>query len=134
MKKASIVGLWSPASAEVDVSSELSMFGVVAMNMDTSYTILPGDEEWDREMGGMGDMEFTADGKAISDGDTSSYTYSGNILIMIEEEEGVEMLDTFTCLLTATTLQMSQEFNEYEEEEGMSSSTSFKMTINAVRK
>lgn len=129
VKKPSIVGVWSPESIEVDMSSKASMGGVVFVDMDTSYTMLPGDEEWEG-----GDMEYTADGKAITDGDTSSYTYSGNILIMSYEEEGVEMLDTFTCLVSATTLQMSQEeFNEYEEE-GMSSSTSVKMTMNAVRK
>ena len=53
------------------------------------------------EAGFEGNIEFTDDGLAITD-DTSSYTYSNNVLTIDEDL-------TFTCSLTSTSLSLTME-------------------------
>ena len=126
-----IVGVWSTKSVDVDMSYSVIQGSQVVEEMDTSYTMLPGDEEFaDFD----DDMEFTADGKAIVDGDTSSYTYSGNVLKLTEVEDGTEEVTTFECVVTATSLKMTIEESDEWADEFHSYSESYKTTLNAERK
>lgn len=129
--KASIVGVWAPKFIDMEMSFKVSMGSMVLQEMDTSYTVSPGDEEF---ADFADNMEFTADGKAISDGDTSSYTYSGNVLKITDvEEDGTEEVTTFECVVTATSLKMTIEESEESVDDGMSYSNRYKMTLNAER-
>ena len=126
-----ILGVWSTKSIESEMSITVSEGSLVLQEIDTSYTSLPGDEDF------PDNLEFTADGKTIFDGDTSSYTYSGNVLIITHEDENegeVEIWeDTFECVVTATSLKMTSEESGEWEDEFYSYSESYKMTINAER-
>ena len=130
VEKASIVGVWSAKSMEMEMSVKTDMGILGSSEKDTSYTVLPGDDEWD-EWELDGDIEFTADGKMIEGVDTSSYNYSGNVLIVVDEEASA---DTFQCFVTTTTLEMIMEEKEEELYDGVSYSSSYKATINADRK
>ena len=126
VEKASIVGVWSAKSMEMEMSVKMDMGILGSSEEDTSYTVLPGDDEWELD----GDIEFTADGKMIEGVDTSSYNYSGNVLIVLDEEASA---DTFQCFVTTTTLEMIMEEKEEELFDGGSYSYSYKATINADR-
>jgi hypothetical protein len=126
VEKASIVGVWSAKSVEVDMSVKTDMSIPGSSEKDTSYTVLPGDDEWEFD----DDIEFTADGKMVEGVDTSSYSYSGNVLIVLDEEASA---DTFQCFVTTTTLEMIFEEKGEELFDGGSYSYSYKGTINANR-
>ena len=136
--KASIVGAWSPKSIDIELSVKVNI-----EELDSSYTVLPGDEEFIEVLEFIEVMEFTADGKLIAGSDTGSYTYSGNVLTTTLDEE-----QTWECVVTATSLKMTSEESDewveeeysYDEESGewvaveYSNSIYSKMTINAERK
>jgi len=126
VSSASIVGVWSATSMNFEISTSIEMGGFT-LEEDTNYTVLPTDDEWDLE----GDLEFTADGKAIENGDTVSYTYVGNELTIYEEGEEEEQV--YQCTVTSTNLEMVSEESMVEEEDGIIMNTSYKVTINAVR-
>ena len=113
---ASIVGTWSPTSAEVNYSA--SMGGMILM--DTSYTTTSSDQDWE-----FTDVTFTADGQMIMDGDTIQYSYSGNVLTTTEDGE----TETNTCTVTSTDMVVI--LNDTEEEDGMTLTSN--VTINHTR-
>lgn len=112
----SIVGTWTPTSAAV--IANVSMSGITLL--DTSYTMTPSNEEWD-----FTDVEFTADGQMIMDGDTMQYSYSGNVLTVTEDDETV----TSTCTVTSTDMVVI--LNDTEEEDGMTMTSD--ITLNHSR-
>jgi hypothetical protein len=128
VEKASIVGVWSAKSLEVDIFNSVKMdMGIPGSSEeDTSYTLLPGDEGWDLD----DDIEFTADGKMVEGVDTSSYSYSGNVLIVLDEEASA---DTFQCFVTTTTLEIIYEEKGEELFDGGSYSYNYKQILNANR-
>ena len=102
--------------------------GVEVDSENDSFTMTPEDDEWD-----MSDVELTADGQWIEDGDTNSYSHSGNILT-VTDDEGTE---TFTCTVTSTSLTVigggtEEETIDYNGQEGILTQT-FNMTINSTR-
>ena len=124
----SIVGTWSPTSAEIDYSQTLTVAGNVVESGDTTYTMTPTSEEWMWE-----NAEFTSDGQMISDGDTNSYTQSGTVLTITEDDE----TETHTCTITSTTLTVimsnsEEEIIDYMGQEGIIS-TNYNMTLNCTR-
>jgi len=112
----SIVGTWTPTSAAV--IANVSMSGITFL--DTSYTMTPSNEEWD-----FTDVEFTADGQMIMDGDTMQYSYSGNVLTVTEDDE----TETSTCTVTSTDMVVI--LNDTEEEDGMTMTSD--ITLNHSR-
>jgi len=112
----SIVGTWSPTSAAVNYS--VTMGGVILM--DTSYTTTSSDPEWE-----FTDVEFTADGQMIMDGESMSYSHSGNVLTITEGGE----TETNTCTVTSTDMVVI--LNDTEEEDGMTETSN--ITINHTR-
>jgi hypothetical protein len=124
----SIVGGWTPTSAEIDYSQTLTVAGNVVESGDTTYTMTPTSEEWEFE-----NAEFTSDGQMISDGDTNSYTHSGTVLTITEDDE----TETHTCTITSTTLTVimsnsEEEIIDYMGQEGIIS-TNYNMTLNCTR-
>ena len=110
------VGVWSPTSVDVESSTKvLNADSEVLVDMDTSFTALPGDAVIDFP----DKVEFTADGKFIDDGDTSSYTYSGNVLTVTHEyEAGETEVDTWEFVVTDTSLKMTmEESDEWDDQE-----------------
>ena len=112
----SIVGVWTPTSAAVNYN--VTMGGM--MLMDTSYTMTPTDEEWD-----LTDVEFTADGQRIMDGESIPYSYSGNTLTITEDNE----IETHTCTVTSTDMVLIM--NDTEVEDGMTITSN--ITLNLTR-
>jgi hypothetical protein len=112
----SIVGTWSPTSAAVNYS--VTMGGVILM--DTSYTTTSSDPEWE-----FTDVEFTADGQMIMDGESIQYSHSGNVLTTTEDGE----TETNTCTVTSTDMVVI--LNDTEEEDGMTETSN--ITINHTR-
>ena len=112
----SIVGTWTPTSAAVNYT--VTMGGM--MLMDTSYTMTPSDEEWE-----FTDVEFTADGQMIMDGESIQYSHSGNTLTITEDGE----TETNTCTVTSTNMVVI--FNDSEEEDGMTLNS--EITLNHTR-
>ena len=112
----SIVGIWTPTSAAVNYSA--SMGGVTLM--DTSYTTTSSDEDWE-----FTDVEFTADGQMIMDGESIQYSHSGNVLTITEDGE----TETNTCTVTSTDMVVI--LDDTEEEDGMTMTSN--ITINHTR-
>ena len=112
----SIVGTWSPTSAAVNYSA--SMGGMILM--DTSYTTTSSDPEWD-----FPDVEFTANGQMIMDGDSIPYSHSGNVLTITEDGE----TETNSCTVTSTDMVVI--LDDTEEEDGMTLNS--EITLNHTR-
>jgi hypothetical protein len=110
-----IVGVWTPTSVDKDSSTTTTIAGEIVYEFDFgdgleiltysgSQTMTP--EEADME----GTMEFTADGYAIFAGeDTSLYTYSNDMLIIIDEDEEMELACTFTETDLTLTMEESMD-------------------------
>ena len=98
----SIVGIWTPTSVTQDSSLTTIIDGETVTDlmgeiMTYSGTLTMTPEEADIE----GDAEFTADGEFITDDEISSYTYSNNVVTIIDEDgESME----FTCTFTGSDL------------------------------
>ena len=106
-----IVGVWTPTSVDKDSSMTTTIAGEIIDVFDfgdgpeiLSYS---GSETMTPEEADMqGNMEFTADGYAIFEGEDSSlYTYSNDMLIIIDEGEEME----FACTFTKTDLTITME-------------------------
>ena len=122
----SIVGVWTPTSMDSHMSNTVTSYGIVIAEIDTSFTMLPTDPEWE-----LSEMEFTEDGFYIEDGDTiGTYTHSGDLLTIIDSE-GEE---TSICEVTSTNITLTSEETEVEEEDGMTYSMYSKMIFYGVRK
>ena len=112
----SIVGTWSPTSAAINYSA--TMGGIFLM--DTSYTTTPADTSWE-----FTDIEFTADGQMIMDGESIPYSHSGNVLTITEDGE----TETNSCTVTSTDMVVI--LDDTEEEDGMTMTSN--ITINHTR-
>ena len=123
----SIVGVWTPTSVSVTQSMSVTVMGQIVDSYDTTFTAAPAD------IGMDGDVEFTADGNMYNDGDTNSYTYSGNVLTVTEDGE----TETRSCTVTSTSLTvMFSETETYTEDYMGQEATiteSWDMTLNATR-
>ena len=99
---ASIVGVWTPTSVVLDSSLTTTIDGEIVYELGGEVVSWAGSETMTPEEAGFeGNIEFTDDGLAITD-DTSSYTYSNNVLTIDEDL-------TFTCSLTSTSLSLTME-------------------------
>jgi hypothetical protein len=123
----SIVGVWTPTSISVTQSMSATVMGQIVDSFDTTFTAAPAD------VGMEGDVEFTNDGSMYNDGDTNSYTYSGNVLTVTEDGE----TETRSCTVTSTSLTvMFSETETYTEDYMGQEATiteSWDMTLNATR-
>jgi len=77
--------------------------GPEILSYSGSQTMTP--EEADIE----GNIEFTADGLAITDGENDSYTYLNNVLTI--DSAGVVMM-AFNCSVTSTSLTLTMESSQ----------------------
>ena len=110
-----IVGTWTPTSVVQDSSLTTTIAGEIVYEFDFgdgleiltysgSQTMTPEEAEME------GTMEFTADGYAIFAGeDTSLYTYSNDMLIIIDEDEEMELACTFTETDLTLTMEESMD-------------------------
>jgi len=130
----SIVGTWTPTSLSVTSSMSVVISGVTVDSFDTTFTMTPTDEGWDFPIS----FEFTTDGAMyVDEGDgmvtTNSYTYSGNLLT-VTDDEGTE---TSTCTVTSTGLAIMDIDTETYTEDYMGQEATitenFDMTLNCTR-
>ena len=112
----SIVGTWSPTSAAINYSA--TMGGIFLM--DTSYTTTPADTSWE-----FTDVEFTAGGQMMMDGESIPYSHSGNVLTITEDGE----TETNSCTVTSTDMVVI--LDDTEDEDGMTMTSN--ITINHTR-
>jgi hypothetical protein len=124
----SIVGTWTPNSSLLEQSETVTVAGVEVYSSDTSYTMTSTDADWE-----FTDVQFTSAGEMISDGDTSSYSHSGNVLTITEDVE----TETHTFTVTSTSLNVimndtEEETIDYMGQEG-TANYSFNMTLNCTR-
>jgi hypothetical protein len=105
----------------------VTVMGQIVDSFDTTFTLAPAD------VGMEGDVEFTTDGNMYNDGDTNSYTYSGNVLT-VTDDEGTE---TRSCTVTSTSLTVMFSDTETYTEDYMGQEAtiteSSDMTLNATR-
>ena len=94
------------------------MGGIILM--DTSYTITSSNPEWE-----FVEVEFTADGQMIMEGESIAYSHSGNVLTTTEDGE----TETNTCTVTSTDMVVI--FNNTDEEDGMTITSN--ITLNHTR-
>ena len=124
----SIVGTWTPTSLSGTSSMSATVLGEIVDEFDTTFTMTPTHAEWE-----FSDMQFTADGQMISDEDTSSYSHSGNVLT-VTDDEGTE---THSCTVTSTSLTVIISDTEtYTEDWGGLEATitqTTDMTLNCTR-
>ena len=103
----SIVGVWTPTFVVMDSSLTTTIDGEIVYELNGEVMTYSGSETMTAEEADMqGDVEFTSDGNFIIDNDTSSYTYSNNVLTI--SEAGEEPM-TFACTFTATNLTITIE-------------------------
>ncbi len=129
-----IVGVWTPTSVSGTSSMTATVSGQIINSFDTTFTMTPTDEGWDFPNG----IEFTTDGTMyVDEGDgmitTNSYTYSGNLLT-VTDEEGPE---TNTCTVTSTSLAVIFSDTETYTEDYMGQEATitenYDMTLNCTR-
>jgi hypothetical protein len=122
-----IVGVWTPISVSGTSSMTVVVLGETVDSFDTTFTMTAAEADMD------GDVEFTADGNMYVDGDTNSYTYSGNVLT-VTDDEGTE---TRSCTVTSTSLTVIFSDTETYTEDYMGQEATITetndMTLNATR-
>lgn len=127
-EKASIVGKWTPNSVDAQLTAKVTVMGIETTVQDTSFTMLPSDPNWDFN----GDMEFTSGGLTIEGGDTTgTYTYSGNQLILTDDNGDSE---TSTAVVTSTSLTVTLEETDVTGDANNNSTMVTKMVLNCTRK
>ena len=123
-----IVGVWTPTSVSGTQSMSVTAMGQIVDSFDTTFTMTAADPEWE-----LTDVEFTADGNMYVDGDTNSYTYSGNVLTITEDGES----ETQACTVTSTSLTVIFSETETYTEDYMGQEATITensdMTLNATR-
>lgn len=111
----SIVGVWTPTSVDQDSSMTTTIAGEVVDELNGEVMTYSGHETLTPEEAGIeGNIEFTTDGKVITD-DTSSYIYSNNILTITDDDGTITTLPcTFTATNLTATFEMSMDtaYNE----------------------
>ena len=105
-----IVGIWTPTSVSLDTTQTVTIAGDIVYEFDfgdgLEVLTASGNETLTPEEADMeGDAEFTADGKFISDNDTSSYTYENNVLTI--DSAGIVMMVFTNCSITSTSLSLT---------------------------
>ena len=124
----SIVGVWMPTSVSVTQSMSVTVMGQIVDSFDTTFIMTSADPGWD-----LTDVEFTADGNMYNDGDTNSYSYSGNMLT-VTDDEGTE---TNPCTVTSTSLTVMFSDTETYTEDYMGQEATitenYDMTLNCTR-
>jgi len=122
-----IVGVWTPISVSGTSSMTVVVLGETVDSFDTTFTMTAAEADMD------GDVEFTADGNMYIDGDTNSYTYSGNVLT-VTDDEGTK---TRSCTVTSTSLTVIFSDTETYTEDYMGLEATITetndMTLNATR-
>ena len=122
-----IVGVWTPISVSGTSSMTVVVLGETVDSFDTTFTMTAAEADMD------GDVEFTADGNMYIDGDTNSYTYSGNLLT-VTDDEGTE---TRTCTVTSTSLTIMDSDTETYTDDYMGQEATitetYDMTLNCTR-
>jgi len=123
-----IVGTWTPTDALIEYSYTVTVMGAVVEEDAGTETMTSEDEDWE-----FTDVEFTADGQMISEGESNSYSHSGNVLT-ITDDEGTE---THSCTVTSTSLTViisntEEEEIDYMGQVGTLTSTQ-NMTLNCTR-
>ena len=129
-----IVGVWKPTSVSGTSSMTATVSGQIINSSDTTFTMTPTDEGWDFPTA----IEFTTDGKMLvtenGDTETNSYTYSGNLLTVIE---GDYVAETNTCTVTSTSLAVIFSDTETYTEDYMGQEATitenYDMTLNCTR-
>ena len=116
----SIVGVWTPTSVTQDSSLTTIIDGEIVTDLMGEIMTYSGTLTMTPEEAGIeGDAEFTADGEFITIDETSSYTYSNNVVTIIDEDgESME----FTCTFTGSdllALTMSQSMDTSWTEPGL---------------
>ena len=124
----SIVGTWTPTDVLNEYSYTVTVMGAVVEEDAGTETMTSEDEGWE-----FTDVEFTADGQMISEGESNSYSHSGNVLT-ITDDEGTE---THSCTVTSTSLTViisntEEEEIDYMGQVGTLTSTQ-NMTLNCTR-
>ena len=108
---ASIVGVWTPTSVDIDSSMTTTIAGEIVEEFDfgdgpeiLSYS---GSETMTPEEAGFdGELEFTSDGKMLVDGDEEmDYTYSNSVLTVTVDDTTME----WACSVTSTNLSLTIE-------------------------
>ena len=122
-----IVGVWTPISVSGTSSMTVVVLGETVDSFDTTFTMTAAEADMD------GDVEFTADGNMYIDGDTNSYTYSGNVLT-VTDDEGTK---TRSCTVTSTSLTVIFSDTETYTEDYMGQEATITesndMTLNCTR-
>jgi hypothetical protein len=101
---ASIVGVWTTTSVDIDTSTTVTINGVVVDSLSGSGSITMTPNEADM----FEEIEFTNNGKMFVDGDTADYTYSNNLLTV---DFGDGDTEEVSCSFTATDLSITLEDN-----------------------
>ena len=106
----------------------VTVMGQIVDKFDTTFTITSADPDWD-----FTDVEFTADGQMLMDGETNSYSHSGNELI-ITDDEGTEI---YLCTVTSTSLTVIMSDTETYTEDYMGQEATITesndITLNCIR-
>ena len=140
----SIVGVWTPTSVTIDSSMTTIIDGETVNELDGEVMTYSVTETMTPEEADItGNLEFTDNGLAIEDDDTSTYLYSNNVVTITDENGEINEL---TCSFTGSdileltmSLSMDTSYNEpilmmlgYPEG-NISISVNQSITINAIR-
>ena len=125
-----IIGVWNPYEVVVDANVTTTMLGQTIQSFDTSYT------QTALEAGLDGNIEFTNSGTVITTNamgvlETDNYTASGNTLTITNSDDGETDNATFT--VTKTNLSFTISDTEIDDEMGITTTSTYDMTINSTR-
>lgn len=125
-----IVGVWTPYEVTVEANVTVTFAGATIQSFDTSYT------QTALEAGIEGNIEFTNSGTIITTNDmgaleTDNYTTSGNTITITNSDDGETDVATYT--VTKTNLSFTISDNEIDDEMGMTTTSTYDMTINSTR-
>ena len=114
----------------VEANVLVTFAGATIQSFDTSYT------QTALEAGIEGNIEFTNSGTIITTNDmgaleTDNYTTSGNTITITNSDDGETDVATYT--VTKTNLSFTISDNEIDDEMGMTTTSTYDMTINSTR-
>jgi hypothetical protein len=125
-----IVGVWTPYEMTVEANVIVTIAGATIQSFDTSYT------QTALEAGIEGNIEFTNSGTIITTNEmgaleTDNYTTSGNTVTITNSDDGETDVATYT--VTKTNLSVTLSDTDIENEMGMTTTSTYDMTINSTR-
>ena len=125
-----IVGVWTPYEVTVEANVIVTIAGATIQSFDTSYT------QTALEAGIEGNIEFTNSGTIITTNEmgaleTDNYTTSGNTVTITNSDDGETDVATYT--VTKTNLSFTISDTDIEDEMGMTTTSTYDMTINSTR-